>query len=68
MAQKSFKVLITEPIPENVVSYLEKHAEVHIGKKGQFQNERNLVKAIPEFDGLLSMLSNPVTRKVLEAG
>ena len=42
MAQKSFKILVTEPIPDNVISYLEKHADVYIGKKGEFQKESNL--------------------------
>ncbi|MFY0685465.1 MAG: D-glycerate dehydrogenase [Balneola sp.] len=68
MARKSFKILVTEPIPTNVISYLEKHADVHIGKKGEFQNESNLKKAIPDFDALLCMLSNPVSESVLKEG
>tara|TARA_R110002126_G_C10487031_1_gene502658 strand:- start:3896 stop:4879 length:984 start_codon:yes stop_codon:yes gene_type:complete len=68
MARQSFKVLVTEPIPQRVISFLEDYADVHIGKKGEFQNEANLVKAIPEYDALLSMLSNPVSKSVLEAG
>jgi glyoxylate reductase len=68
MAQKSHKVLVTEPIPQNVIAYLEEHAKVHVGEKGEFQNESNLINSIPEYDALLSMLSNPVSAPVLNAG
>lgn len=67
MAQQPFKVLVTEPIPQSVVAYLENYADVTIGKKGEFRKEANLIKAIPEYDALLSMLSNPVSKSVLEA-
>lgn len=68
MALQPFKVLVTEPIPTKVISYLEEYAEVHIGEKGEFQEEGNLIKAIPKYDALLCMLSNPISKSVLEAG
>lgn len=68
MAQQSFKILVTEPIPKSVISYLETHASVHVGSKGEFQNETNLIQAISDYDALLCMLSNPVSKSVLEKG
>jgi len=68
MAQKLPKVLITEPIPSKVISFLKQHAEVHVGKKGEFQNEAKLQHKISGYHALLCMLSNPVTKSVLEKG
>lgn len=68
MARQPFKVLVTEPIPDKAISYLEEYAQVHIGKKGEFQKEENLKKAIPKYDALLCMLSNPISKSVLETG
>lgn len=68
MAQQSFKILVTEPIPKSVISYLETHATVHVGNKGEFQDEKNLILAISDYDALLCMLSNPVSKSVLEKG
>ncbi|MEQ8523835.1 D-glycerate dehydrogenase [Gracilimonas sp.] len=62
------KILITEPIPDEVIAYLESFASVTIGKKGTYQSEEALVRDIPDYDGLLSMLSNPVSDTVLKAG
>ncbi|NGP78131.1 D-glycerate dehydrogenase [Balneolaceae bacterium YR4-1] len=64
----SYRVLITEPIVESVVQRLENHFRVDVGKRGDFNNEEQLVKAIPNYDALLPMLSNPVTARVIEAG
>ncbi len=61
-------ILITEPIPENVIAYLQDFAEITVGQKGTYQSEEALIEAISTFDGLLCMLSTPVTQKVLEAG
>ena len=36
--------------------------------RGDFNTEEQLVKAIPNYDALLSMLSNTITGKVIEAG
>jgi glyoxylate reductase len=67
MAHLIHKVLVTEPIPEKCLSYLREYTKVHVGKKGEFQNEQNLITAVKEYDALLCMLSVPVTKKVLQA-
>ncbi len=61
-------ILVTEPIPEKAISLLEQYGKVTVGKKGSFQNEENLMREIPGYDALLSMLSTPVTSNVIEAG
>lgn len=60
------KVLITESIPQKAIDSLKKYADITIGQKGYYSNENNLLKDIANYDGLLCMLSTPVTRKVLE--
>lgn len=62
------KILITEPIPEDVVEYLKNFASVTVGDKGTYQSEEALIGDIPEYDGLLCMLSTPVSEAVLKAG
>lgn len=62
------KILITEPIPDDVIAHLENFASVTVGQKGTYQSEEALVRDIPDYDGLLSMLSNPVSENVLKAG
>lgn len=62
------KILITEPIPEDVIEYLKNFASVTVGAKGTYQSEEALVRDIPEYDALLCMLSTPVTEEVLKAG
>lgn len=64
----SYRVLITEPIVESVIHRLEKHFRVDVGQRGDFNNEEQLEKAIPNYDALLPMLSNPITARVIEAG
>ena len=63
-----FHILVTEPIPDEVISYLEDFASVAIGRKGTYQSEEALIRDIPKYDGLLCMLSNPVSEAVLKAG
>lgn len=60
------KILITEPIPENVIEFLKDTGEVTVGKKGTYDSEQNLLKDLPDYDALMCMLSTPVTRSVLE--
>lgn len=60
------KILITEPIPENVIEFLKDIGEVTVGKKGTYDSEQNLLKDLPDYDALMCMLSTPVTRSVLE--
>lgn len=67
MAQQIPKVLVTEPIPEKNLAYLQEHLIVKVGAKGEFQDENNLINAIANYDALLCMLSNPISKKVLEA-
>ncbi|WP_421772887.1 2-hydroxyacid dehydrogenase [Gracilimonas sp.] len=62
------KILITEPIPDDVIDYLKNFASVTVGNKGTYQSEETLIRDIPEYDGLLCMLSTPVTEEVLSAG
>lgn len=59
------KILITEPVIESAVQKLQNHFEVAVGSRGEFDNVDALVEASRNFDGLLTMLSNPVTRDVL---
>lgn len=63
-----FKILITEPIPEKPISFLEEIGEVTVAPKGTYDTEEALISDIHAYDALLCMLSTPVTRNVLEAG
>ena len=63
-----YRVLITEPIVESVIQRLEKHFRVDVGRRGDFNDEEQLIKAIPNYDALLPMLSNPITKNVIDAG
>ncbi len=67
MAQRIPKVLVTEPIPEKNLAYLQEHTIVKVGAKGEYQDENNLINTIANYDALLCMLSNPITKEVLEA-
>lgn len=62
------KVLITEPIVDEVISFLKKHHEVDIASRNRFKTEQDVMEVIDQYDALLSMLSVPVTEKVLKAG
>lgn len=62
------RVLITEPIVESVIQKLQEKYHVDVATRGKFNNEAALIKAIPKYDALLPMLSNPVTAKVIKAG
>lgn len=62
------KVLLTEPVFSEVSNWLDEHVDLHIGKRHQFNDEATLAEQITDFDGILSMLSNPVTEKVIQAG
>ncbi len=64
----SHRVLITEPIVDTVIQKLNDQYDVVVGKRGQFSEEEALIESIPQFDALLPMLSNPVTREVIAAG
>ena len=64
----AYRVLITEPIIESVVEKLKENFKVDVGERGSFNSEEQLIESIPSYDALLPMLSNPVTKKVIEAG
>jgi glyoxylate reductase len=61
------RILVTEPIPEKVIRFLEEFGEVTIGQKGQYNAEESLIDDLPEYDALLCMLSTPVTEKVISS-
>lgn len=61
------RILITEPIPKKVINYLEEFGEVTVGKKGQFNSEKALIKVLENYDALLCMLSTPVTEAALKS-
>lgn len=62
----SRKILITEPILDDVSNYLRDKADVTIGERGEYNSEDALSHAVKDHDAILSMLSNPFSRKVLE--
>ncbi|SMO60898.1 2-hydroxyacid dehydrogenase [Fodinibius sediminis] len=62
------RVLVTEPIIPSVIDTLKEHFEVEVGERGTYNDEQALIDAIPEYDALLPMLSNPVTVDVINAG
>ncbi|MEX0843733.1 MAG: D-glycerate dehydrogenase, partial [Balneolaceae bacterium] len=68
MKSSSPHILVTEPIPEKVLSFLKNHADVTVGDKPVYNDELKLHSDISGYDALLCMLSTPVTAKVLEAG
>lgn len=59
------RVLLTEPVFEEVISLLQNHTDLVIGKRGEFNNAQSLASAVKNIDGLLCMLSNPVTADVI---
>lgn len=61
------RVLITEPIIPAVIDKLKERYEVDVGERGTYNKEEALVDAIAEYDALLPMLSNPVTKRVIDA-
>ncbi len=66
MAEKP-KILVTEPIPDSVITFLKSFGDIQIGEIGQYQVEKHLISDIEPYSALLSMLSNPITENVLNA-
>ena len=60
-------ILVTEPIPEKVIEYLQEFGEITIGERGAFNSEQNLKTHLPPYEGLMCMLSTPVTESVLQS-
>ena len=61
------KILVTEPLPGNSVDELVKKYDVTVAERGSCNSEDVLIDIIPSYDGLLSLLSTPVSEKVLKA-
>lgn len=66
MSTSTYKILITEPIPQKTISFLQEFGEVVVGEKGTYQTEDRLIEDISQFHALLCMLSTPVTEQVLQ--
>jgi glyoxylate reductase len=64
----SYSILITEPIVGEVVDFLRTHADVVVGERGTYDNEDALIDVIGGYDAVISMLSTPISRNVLESG
>ncbi|NOZ13723.1 MAG: D-glycerate dehydrogenase [Acidobacteria bacterium] len=61
------KIYITKPIPETGIRFLkEREYEVVIRKSDTLISEDELVYGLKEFDGIISMLSDPIGANVLE--
>lgn len=60
-----FRVLVTEPIDVRVMDYLAEHLEIDLAERGALNSEEALIQRIGDCDAMISMLSNPVTEKVL---
>lgn len=65
MSSHTPHILVTEPIPEKVTSYLKEFGKVTVAPKGTYGSEEKLIEDIKNYDALLCMLSTPVTAKVL---
>lgn len=61
------KILVTEPLPGSSVDELAKKYDVTIAERGSCNSEAALIEKISEYEGLLSLLSNPVSERVLNS-
>lgn len=60
------RILITEPIVEEPINALRQEYEIDIGKRGYYEDSSHLKTDLPNYDAVLSLLSNPITRDVIE--
>lgn len=60
------RILITEPIVEDVIDHLRQEFDLDIGERGYYEEEDHLIQDIANYDALLCLLSNPVTENVLK--
>jgi len=60
------RVLLTEPVFPEVAYLLHQHVELDVGERGVYNTEAALKAVFGQYDGVLSMLSNPITQAVLE--
>jgi glyoxylate reductase len=63
----SYRILITEPVVGEVIDFLRNHAEVVVGDRGSYYTEDSLIEALGDYDAVISMLSTPMSRRVLES-
>jgi len=68
MREAMKRVLITEPIIKDVINFLKKYYQVDVTPRGRFHTEDDVLDIIGDYDAILTMLSVPVTEKVLKAG
>ncbi len=64
----AYRILVTEPIVGEVIDFLRNHADVVVGDRGAFSSEDSLIEVVSDYDAIISMLSTPVSRRVLESG
>lgn len=62
------RILITEPIYNEILEYLQPFAELDIEERGKCKDASYLKSIIGNYDAVISMLSNPVNEEVLQAG
>lgn len=62
-----YRVLITEPVPDEVIEFIGEFANVDVGAKGDYDNESALLGDLKKYDALLCMLSTPITETVLKS-
>lgn len=60
------KVLLTEAVNPEIEQHLASKYDLQIGKRGQFDIESGWESADPETVAILSMLSNPISDKVMQ--
>lgn len=63
--QQKPTVLITEEVNPVIIHELENYFNLIIGERGFFDIEANWLSLDKDLDGILSMLSNPITEKVI---
>jgi glyoxylate reductase len=60
-------VLITEPIDQKALDFLESLGfDLTVGIRGQFDTEESLCAGLHDMQGVVTMLSNPVTARVMQ--
>jgi len=63
----AYRILVTEPIVGEVIDFLRNHADVVVGDRGSYYSEDSLIEVLSDYDAIISMLSTPVSRRVLES-
>lgn len=63
----NYRILVTEPVPNKVIDFLNEFASVDIGQKNDYDTEASLITDLKKYDGLICMLSTPITKAVLES-